>query len=232
MSRVSTSTRHPPAAPVGQRAVNGRAPVIELVSATGSRELAELIYESAAADKTAFAELYEATASRVYGIAARILGSTALAEEAALETYLEVWRTSARFSADQSSPIAWILAIALRRVVDRLGSDGDPVRHPSHVPGRAPGHDSGATAEEGAQMREALTWLRPAQLEALEFACRDRDRDRDRARGGGDPEPVRLTTILSTLVDASLWDELRRMDGTTYSGSLASAPKRGVSGDL
>jgi RNA polymerase sigma-70 factor (ECF subfamily) len=200
-------------------AVGGRAPTIE----AGSRELAELIHESSAADGAAFAELYDATASRVYGLAARILRSPAQAEDAALETYLEVWRTSARFSADRSSPIAWILAIVLRRVLDRLGPASAAARHSPRVEAGAVAQDAKASSEEAAQILEALRWLRPGQLEALELACRDRDED--------DAEPVHPTAILSTTVDAAMWTGLRRMDGTTYSGSPDPTPERGVSGD-
>jgi hypothetical protein len=84
-------------------------------------------------------------------------------------------------------------------------------------------HGSKATAEEAAELVEALTWFRPGQLEALELACRERDRDA--------AEPVHRTTILSTLVDATVWTGLRRMDGTTYSSPPAPAPERGAPGD-
>jgi RNA polymerase sigma-70 factor (ECF subfamily) len=201
---------------VSLRVVSAATPAVELVTATGLPELAVLIHRSGIADEAAFTELYDATASRVYGLAARVLRSPALAEEVALETYLEVWRKSARFDAERSSPIGWMLAIVLRRVVDRLGSAGDAVRDSSYVPVRALGHDIAAPSEEAAQILEALACLGPGQLDVLELACRE----------GGDAETVHLTTILSTLVDASLWEGLRRMDGTTYPGSLEPAPGR------
>ena len=217
-----SATGHPAAAPARLRAVDGSGRIIDLAAAQTSRDLAVLLHESAAADEWAFAELYDATATRVYGLAVRILRSPSLAEEAALEAYLEVWRTSARFRSDQCSPLAWMLAIVLRRVVDRLDVAGDAVRHPALVSVPALGHDAEATSEEAAQLLEALAGLGPGQLEALESACRD-ERGRDHA------ETVRLCTILSTLVGARLRDDVGA-DGSPYLGPSEMAPPRGVSG--
>jgi RNA polymerase sigma-70 factor, ECF subfamily len=222
---MASVVEHPPTAVESLPAVDGPGVGLVLATAPSSRELAGLIYESAALDEGAFVELYDATATRVYGLAARILRSPTLAEDAALETYLEVWRTSARFRADQCSPIAWMLAIVLRRIVDRLDWASDAVGHPSRVPTCGRAREPGAEPEEAAHILEALSRLGPGELAALESACRD-DCGADHA------ETLRLSAILSTLVSASLSDDPRRVDGTTYSRSLGMAPGRGVSGDF
>ena len=58
----------------------------------------------------------------MYGLAVRILEAPFEAEEVARDPYLEVWRTSTSFDADRNSSMAWIMAIAHRRAVDRLRS--------------------------------------------------------------------------------------------------------------
>jgi len=211
---------HPPAALARPRAVDGSGRVVELSAALTSRDLAVLIHEIAAADEWALAELYDATAVRVYGLAARVLRSPSLAEEAALEAYLEVWRTSALFRAERCSPIAWMLAIVLRRVVARLDVAGDAVRHPAVGPAPGLGHAVESPSEEAAQLLEALAGLGPGELDALERACRDE-------RGRDDAETVRLCTILSTLVGAGVGDVLRSTDGAAYAVPSEMAPQRG-----
>lgn len=176
-------------APPRLRAVTERrGPVIELVAATGPRELAVLLYRSAAADERAFAELFDATASRVYGLALRILRSPSQAEEVALATYLEAWRTSARFDADRCGAMAWLMTITFRLAVDRLGAAGD-APHPAQQAGLAV---LGPPDEVG-QIWQALARLDPEQREVLRLACGD----------GYDLESVHLTTILATLVSSA-----------------------------
>ena len=53
--------------------------------------LTTLIQFIAAGDQQALAELYDATSSRVYGLAMRILGERAAAEEIAIEVYSQIW---------------------------------------------------------------------------------------------------------------------------------------------
>jgi hypothetical protein len=59
---MSEALRDPPDAPPRLRAVNVRDPIIELVTTTGCRERAMLIYRSAAVDEGAGAELGAAAA--------------------------------------------------------------------------------------------------------------------------------------------------------------------------
>ncbi len=51
--------------------------------------LAELLRRSARGDQQAFAELYDATSSRVYGLAVRVVRDPAQAEEVTQEAFLE-----------------------------------------------------------------------------------------------------------------------------------------------
>jgi RNA polymerase sigma-70 factor, ECF subfamily len=164
--------RRPPAPPRAQRR---RGPIIELRIVPSSRELAVLVHRTAARDTKAFAELYDATAPRVYGMATRILRSPAEAQEVTLESYLDAWRTSDRFDEDECSAIAWMLAIVLCRVADEHSPDTLP--RPLLSVGAVPHarRQVQATSEETDQILAALTRLRPEQVMALELACRDRD---------------------------------------------------------
>jgi len=82
-----------------------------------------LMRGGAGGDRDAFAGLYDAVASRVYGLIRRVLRDPALAEEVAQETLVEVWRTAARFDPSRGSAAGWIFTIAHRRAVDRVRAE-------------------------------------------------------------------------------------------------------------
>jgi RNA polymerase sigma-70 factor (ECF subfamily) len=74
-------------------------------------------------DLEAFDRVYGAVAAMVFGIAARVLQDTALAEEVAQEAMVEVWRSAGRFDPARGSARAWVSTIAHRRAVDRVRSE-------------------------------------------------------------------------------------------------------------
>ncbi|GAB3562234.1 ECF RNA polymerase sigma factor SigK [Spelaeicoccus albus] len=92
----------------------------DLVSA---KRLARLIERTADGDQAAFAELYDATAARVYGMARRVLIDPNLSEDATQEAYLQVWREAGRYSPAEGSAISWLITIAHRRAVDKVRSE-------------------------------------------------------------------------------------------------------------
>ncbi|WP_075692440.1 sigma-70 family RNA polymerase sigma factor [Corynebacterium sphenisci] len=81
---------------------------------------AELVHEVAAGDRAAFARLYDLYGSRVYGMALRVVGDPALAEDVAQDTWLSVWDSAAGFRDGRGSVAGWLLAIAHRRAVDAV----------------------------------------------------------------------------------------------------------------
>jgi RNA polymerase sigma-70 factor (ECF subfamily) len=89
----------------------------------GTRDSNEqLLARVATGDRAAFAELYDATASRLYGLARRLLVDAAQAEEVTQEVYLEIWQTAARYEPSRGSAVGWMLTLTHRRSVDRIRS--------------------------------------------------------------------------------------------------------------
>ncbi len=139
-------------------------------------DLVDLLRRSGRGDEAAFARLYDATASRVFGLALRVVRDRAQAEEVAQESFLEIWRTAARFDPDRGSPLAWLLTITHRKAVDRVRSAESSSRREStyHDQNHAVEHDSTAEAAqaslEARRVRSALAHLTEVQREAVSLA--------------------------------------------------------------
>src|ERR1700710_552849 len=87
---------------------------------TSESSLEDLIALSARGDERAFAELYDRTSARVYGMVLRVVRDAAQSAEVTQDIYLEVWRQSARFDSSKGAVLPWLLMIAHRRAVDRV----------------------------------------------------------------------------------------------------------------
>ncbi|MGV9751871.1 sigma-70 family RNA polymerase sigma factor [Nocardia farcinica] len=91
--------------------------------AAESIELAALLHRCGRADQHAFAELYDRTSARVFGLVLRVLQDPGYAEETTQEVYLQIWRTAASFDPDRGSPMTWLMTLAHRRAVDRVRAE-------------------------------------------------------------------------------------------------------------
>ncbi len=143
--------------------------------ATGA-DLAELLRRSARGDEDAFAQLYDATSRRLFGLVLRVVRDHAMSEEVTQEVYLDVWRQCARFDADRGSAISWLMTIAHRAAVDRVRSSEASRRRDDAHASRHQDIDFDTTAEsaqaslEAQRVRRALSTLTDAQRSAVELA--------------------------------------------------------------
>ena len=123
-------------------------------TATASGQaLAELLRRCARGDEAAFAELYDATSRRLFGLVLRIVRDHAMSEEVTQEVYLDIWRTSARFDPSRGSALSWMMTIAHRTAVDRVRSS-----------------EAAQASLEAQRVRRALATLTDAQRSAVELA--------------------------------------------------------------
>ena len=143
---------------------------------TEATELVALVHRSAEGDQDAFAELYDRTSRRVYGIVWRVLRSADHAAEVTQEVYTEAWRQAARFEVGKGSVLAWVATMAHRRAVDRVRSVTREVARDEHyaLSGTAREVDhvwEGVEQRLDAQrVRQGLESLTPIQREALTLA--------------------------------------------------------------
>ena len=87
-----------------------------------NRRLGDLLAQIATGDQGAFAEFYELTSRRVFGMARRVLIDPELSEDATQEVFLQVWQNAAKFNPEAGSPLAWLMTISHRRAVDKVRS--------------------------------------------------------------------------------------------------------------
>ncbi len=154
-----------------------RLPTAAQAGSSGSpADLAELLKRSGRGDEAAFAELYDATSARAYGLAVRVVRNPSQAEEVMQEAFLELWRTASRFDSAKGSAVSWILTLVHRKSVDRIRSAEASTRRDTvwHHGSQDVEHDSTAEAAqasmEARRVRQALDSLTEVQREALELA--------------------------------------------------------------
>ena len=140
-------------------------------------DLAAVLRRCARGDDQAFGEFYDATSSRGWGLAFRVLRNRVHAEEVLQEAYLHVWRHSGRFDPARGKALSWFLMIVHRAAVDRVRStEASTRRDHVHVEdNRVPAEpDTTAAAVqasfEARRVRGALVNLTDLQRQAIELA--------------------------------------------------------------
>jgi RNA polymerase sigma-70 factor (ECF subfamily) len=135
--------------------------------------VADLLVRVASGDQGAFAELYDALSSRVFGLILRVLVNRSQSEEVLQEVFLEIWQSASRFAPNRGQGRAWVMTIAHRRAVDRVRSSQSSADRDVRAGFKDIGvaHDSVAEQVEleieGGKVVEALSGLPEAQREAL-----------------------------------------------------------------
>ena len=79
-----------------------------------------LLTQIADGKQDALSKLYDRYQGLMYGMATRITGDSALAQDVVQEAFLGIWRNAARYSSTRASPRTWILSITHHRAVDVL----------------------------------------------------------------------------------------------------------------
>ena len=71
-------------------------------------------------DQLALRELYDATSSKLYAIAMRVVGNVEHAEDVLQEAFITIWRVAGDYKAPLSPPMAWLGVIVRSRGLDFL----------------------------------------------------------------------------------------------------------------
>lgn len=146
------------------------------VSDLQDRRDKDLVEETAAGDQTAFSELYRRYSASAFGLALRVLGEPAMAEEVLQEVFLSVWRKAGAYDPARGSVRSWLFAQIHHRAVDAVRrEEAERRRSPLNT---EPDFDGGFddVIEEGwlsarrGQVRDALSGLSTEQRQIIELA--------------------------------------------------------------
>jgi len=77
-------------------------------------------------DPAAFERLYQATCAKLYGVVLRILRRHDLAADVMEDAYLQIWKSAGEFNPAQSTPLAWMVAIARHLAIDMARRPAPP----------------------------------------------------------------------------------------------------------
>ncbi len=90
------------------------------MSTTDPLQLKEWLAAVARQDARAFRSLYDATSSKLFGFALRILNKRELAEEVLQESFTSVWNNAGSYQASLAAPMTWMTTIVRNKAFDLL----------------------------------------------------------------------------------------------------------------
>ena len=136
-----------------------------------------LIARVASGDEIALGALYDATSRQVFGLGLRILGDRALAEEAVVDVFTQIWQKAARFDPSRGSALTWLLMMARSRAIDLRRSRTAPAEREVCIetlghfadPSSGPEEQS-EESQRAERVRRALGRLPQDQRDVIEAA--------------------------------------------------------------
>jgi RNA polymerase sigma factor (sigma-70 family) len=131
-------------------------------------------------DQLALRELYDATSSKLYAIAMRVVGNVAHAEDVLQEAYLTIWRVAGDYKAPLSPPMVWLGVIVRSRGLDFLrrrkseralaGQPIDEMLSETLASDAATPLETSQASEQAWALHECLRKIEPKQREVVTMA--------------------------------------------------------------
>jgi RNA polymerase sigma-70 factor, ECF subfamily len=121
--------------------------------------LQELLAATARGDHEAFAQVYERTHVHLFGVALRILGRHACAEDALQEAFVSIWRNASTYRTNVNGqdiqPMTWLITIVRNKALDALRSRAR--RNETELDDEAQGDHGGPAAPSALDLLGAAT---------------------------------------------------------------------------
>ena len=83
-------------------------------------QIGDLIAKTTLKDRAAFAELYNLTSAKLFGVCLRVLQDRNEAEDVLQEVYVRIWNKADRYAVTGHSPMTWLITIARNLAIDKL----------------------------------------------------------------------------------------------------------------
>jgi RNA polymerase sigma factor (sigma-70 family) len=116
----------------------------------------QLLSRVATGDQQAFAELYKATSSRVFGVILRMMHDRGEAEDILQEVYATAWRRADTFDPARGSAITWLITLGRNRTIDRMRQHREELLGDEDTPEVADEAPTPAAAAESSEERRRL----------------------------------------------------------------------------
>lgn len=127
-------------------------------------------------DRNAFAELYQSTSARLFAICLRMLRQRSDAEDALQDIFITVWKRASTYDSSHGNPMAWLVAIARSKAIDRLRAGKKDLRNITLDPDAPfidpapPVEDVVVSSDEAYRLDACLSSLEDKQRDAIEAA--------------------------------------------------------------
>lgn len=149
-------------------------------SSPGNDDL-QLIAAMARREERAASALYDRHSAVMFGLALRMVGETADAEDVVLDAFSQAWRDAARYDASRGTVAGWLTTIVRTRALDMIRSRGRRARMMDNAGAQGDEPVAMGTgfaepdrgvdeAERASAVVSALGVLPPAQRHAIELA--------------------------------------------------------------
>jgi len=89
-----------------------------MADATVNDKLAALLAQCGLGSRKAFAELYDATKSKLFAVSLRIVRERHIAEEVLQDSFVSIWNNAGKYATAKSAPLTWMTAIVRNRSLD------------------------------------------------------------------------------------------------------------------
>jgi RNA polymerase sigma factor (sigma-70 family) len=115
-----------------------------------------MLAQVAKGDQKAFAELYQSTSSRVFGVILRMMHDRGEAEDILQEVYATAWRRADSFDPARGSAITWLITLGRNRTIDRMRQRREELLGGDDAPEVADDAPTPAAAAEASEERRRL----------------------------------------------------------------------------
>lgn len=169
----------------------------------GGAHLSRLLEDVSNGDRDAFAEVYQRTSAKIYGVCLHILRSESDAQDVLQDVYVTVWRRAALFDSTKAAAITWLAVIARNKAIDRS-------RRPEIAT-----DDLDAAAKVSDDRPSSFEIIQSVQEASRLDGCLDELDEKPRAM------------IRAAFLDGSTYPELARQEGVPL-GTMKSWVRRGL----
>jgi len=127
-------------------------------------------------DKRAFAQLYEMTSAKLYGVVLRILDREEWAQDCLQEAYVKIWNNAKSYRPHLAAPMTWMSSIVRNQALDLLRRRRREILQPEpeklleDESGDAMPLDNLQQTEEGKRLSNCLDQLKSQQRQVIALA--------------------------------------------------------------